>query len=200
MPIFCSTCGIKVDDGYKFCLSCGAQLQTEENTEPIKSEEKDITIPSQKPISIEGYTQPSQPIKSKKFLFITLIAIIAIIIIVAVVLIFITGGVIDHRFVGEWGISDSDFETFNWYFESDGSLKITGLGADIDFATWNVKGSKLCLKMKENEIMGEYIPEGFLDEVCYDFEFSDGGNTVSLSLDGSENLVLTFCKREITIL
>jgi len=191
MPNFCPTCVAKVDEGYKFCVNCGAQLQTENNTEPIKSEEKDSAIPPQQPISKEGYTQPSQPIKSKKFLLIALIAIIAITIIVAVVLILLTGGVIDNRFVGEWGISDGEFDTLNWFFESDGSVKIIGSGVDIDFATWSVKGSKLCLKMKENEILGEYIPEEFLDEVCYNFEFSDSGNTVSLSLDGSENLVLT---------
>jgi hypothetical protein len=117
----------------------------------------------------------------------TFIAIIAIIIVIAIVFIVFLGGGIDSRFVGVWEQSDNGFMPFDWTFNSDGSLEIMGM----NFANWNVKGNQICLKMKDNELWGEYIPEGSLDEVCYDYEFSNGGNTVSLSLDGSDFIVLT---------
>lgn len=173
MSNYCPSCGAKVDEGYKFCLSCGAQLYPDDAKDSKTSDELNNQVP------------PSQPRKSNKILLIALIAIIAIIIIIVVVLL-LGGGVIDSRFIGEWEQNDSGMMTIDWNFNSDGSLGIMGM----NFATWSVKNNKLCFKVKDNEFWSDFIPEGSLDEVCYNFEFSDGGNTVSLSIDGSENFVL----------
>jgi hypothetical protein len=189
MPNFCPSCGAKVDEGYKFCLSCGAKLQSEAATNPETSN-KNTTHES---ISQEPTTQQSTPPgqkKSNKNLLIVLISIIVLIVVIVIVIMF-TGSGLDSRFIGEWEISSEGSEFFNWVFSSDGSVKMTGVGLDIEFATWNVEGNRLCFKMKENEIWGDYLPEAYEDVICYDFVFSNGDNTVSLSIGGSENFVLT---------
>ena len=178
MPDYCPSCGSKVEKEHKFCLGCGAQLQ---------SEEQQIPIQPQKQPTIQGSNISSmQPKKSNKILFISLIAIIALVIIVVlVVLLFTGGGVIDNRFVGEWEQYDGEFITIDWNFKNDGSLEIMSM----DLATWNVKGNQLCIDT--NEFWDQYMPEETFDEVCYDFEFSDSGNTLTLSINGSEYSVLT---------
>ncbi len=186
MPNFCPSCGTKVEEGYKFCLSCGAQLQNA-GTPPsdiTKDQEPQVTQ-QQQPIAQEGISPAMQPKKSNKILLISIIALIAIIIIAVVVFIFLIGGVIDNRFVGEWEQDDGGFMTMDWNFKNDGSLEIM----NMNLATWSVKGNQLCISY--DEFMDDYIPEGALDEVCYNFEFSDGDNTLTLSLDGSEYIVLT---------
>jgi hypothetical protein len=185
MPNFCPSCGAKVEEGYKFCLSCGAQLQNAD-TPPSnmpKDQEPPVTQPQQ-PMQA-GITPAMQPKKSNKILFISIIAIIVIVIIAVVIFMLLGGGVIDSRFVGEWEQYDIEFMTMDWNFKNDGSLEIMGM----DLATWSVKGNRLCISY--DDLWGEYIPEGSLDEVCYNFEFSDGGNTLTLSLDESEYIVLT---------
>ena len=179
MPNYCPSCGAKVDEGYKFCLSCEAKLETENTPNPENSPEEPIQ---------QGTMPPAQN-KSNKNLLFGLIAIIVIVVVIAVIII-ITGGSLDGRFIGEWEISSDGFETFNWVFESDGTLKMTGMGMNIDIASWSVRGGQLCLNMKENELFGDFLPEQYVDEICYDFEFSNGENTLTLSIDGSENLVL----------
>ena len=185
MPNFCPSCGAKVEEGNKFCLSCGAQLNSEDYTGTNTSGEQDY----EEPFSQQSNIPPSQS-KSNKNLFIALIAIVAIIVVIVIVIMF-TGGGIDNRFVGEWEISSEGIEMFYWIFNSDGSLTMTVAGFDMDIASWSVRGNQLCLKMLENDLWGNYLPEGSEGEICYDFVFSNGDNTVALSIAGSENFVLT---------
>jgi len=186
MPNFCPSCGAKVDEGYKFCLSCGAKLQSEDTLDSKTSNENNTQEANTKvPSPQESYTPPSGQKKSNKNLLIVLIAIIAIIMVIVIV-IMLTGGVIDSRFVGEWEQTDGGLMTIDWTFNSDGSLEIMGM----NIAKWSVNGDKLCFETT-NDFLDDYMMEGSFDEVCYDFEFSDGGNTVYLSINGSENLVLT---------
>jgi hypothetical protein len=177
MSNFCPSCGTKVEEGNKFCLKCGAQLQTEEASKPENGPNEPIQ-----------QVPPTQK-KSNKNLLIVLVAIIAIIIVIVLIIMF-TGGGIDNRFVGEWEISSEGVEMFYWIFNSDGSLTMTVAGFDMDIASWSVRGNQLCLNMIENNLWGDYLPEGSEGEICYDFIFSNGDNTVSLSIAGSENFVL----------
>jgi len=189
MPNFCPSCGTKVDEGNKFCLRCGSELNSE-NAENSESSNENVSQQSSQQVPP---TQPQNipPVqkKSNKNLLIALIAIIAIVVIV-IVIIFSSGG-LDNRFIGEWEISTGGVDVFNWIFNSDGTLTMTVSDFDIDIASWSVRGNQLCLNMKENELWGDYLPEGYEDEICYDFVFSNGDNTVSLSIEGSENFVLT---------
>ncbi|UCF49739.1 MAG: zinc-ribbon domain-containing protein [Thermoplasmatales archaeon] len=185
MPNFCPSCGTKVEEGNKFCLSCGIQLQNTDTPPSNKPNSQEPPATQQQPLEQSGITPAIQPKKSKNILFVSIIAIIAIVIIAVLVFIFLSGGVLDSRFVGEWEQYDAEFMTFDWNFKNDGSLEIMGM----DLATWSVKNNQLCISY--DELWEEYIPEGSLDEVCYNFEFSDGGNTLTLSLNGSEFTVLT---------
>lgn len=191
MPNFCPSCGTKVEEGYKFCLSCGAQLQNTDTPPSNIPNSQEPPATQQQPLEQSGITPAMQPKKSNKILLISIIAIIAIIIIAVVVFIFLNRGVIDNRFVGEWEISTGGVDVLNWIFNSDGTLTMTVTDFNMDIATWSVKSNQLCLNMVENEIWGDFLPEGYEDEICYDFVFSNGDNTVSLSVEGSENFVLT---------
>jgi hypothetical protein len=178
MPNFCPSCGTKVDEGNKFCLKCGAQLNPESTAETGSSNENiSQQLNQQAPPDQSQNKSPGQK-KSNINLLIALIAIIAIVIVIVVIIMF-TGGGIDNRFVGEWE-QDDDLMPISWNFKSDGTFEMMGIG----FGKWSVHGNQICITPDLE--LGD-----FADDVCYDFEFSNGGNTVSLSIGGSENLVLT---------
>ena len=186
MPNYCPSCGANLDESYKFCLSCGVKLDISgsNNKKDTNRNEEPSNAPAA-PNSQENIAPSTQSRKSNKVLLMTIIAIIAILIIIVVVVFVFNGdGVIDSRFIGEWEQTDGEFMKIDWTFKSDGSLEIMSM----DLASWIVKGNQLCFNT--NEFWDDFMPEGSLDEVCYDFEFSNGGNTVTLSIDGSENTIL----------
>jgi hypothetical protein len=185
MTNFCPSCGAKVDEVHKFCLSCGANLESGNASNPDKPEEKinQESYPPPTPTQ-QGYVPPNQP-KSKKNMFIALIAIIIIVIIIVVIFKFLGGGVLDNRFVGDWEQYDDGFTSLDWTFNGDGSLEIMGL----EIGSWSVEGDKVCLRA--DEVWDEFIPQGSVDKICYDFEFSDSGNTLTLSIDDGDFTVLT---------
>ena len=90
----------------------------------------------------------------------------------------------DEGFRNKWEQYDEGLASFEWTFNGDGSLEIMG----FEIGSWSVKDNKVCLRADE---VWEYIPQGSSDEICYNFEFSDGGNTLTLSIEGSDLTVLT---------
>ena len=178
MPSYCPSCGAVVKEGSNFCLSCGAKLQ------------KDDTVQTQQPTQSPAtqqqiYTQPQpitpmQPKKTNMKIIVGIIAIIVVVIVVALVIIlFIGGGATDSRFVGEWE-QFNDYISVTWNFKSGGSLEIMDIGA----GTWSVNGDKLCINPSS-----QY--GGMTGEMCYNFEFSNDGNTLTLTLVGIETAILT---------
>jgi len=175
MPKNCSSCGAEVKEGFKFCLSCGAQLQAEAAQLPPAA-----PVPPPQNISQTQTYAPMQPKKTNMKLIGILIAVIAAVVIVAlVVFLFIGGGATDSRFVGEWE-QFSDYISVTWDFKSGGSLEIM----DIEAGTWSVSGDKLCVNPSSQW-------GGSSGEMCYNFEFSDNGNTLTLTIAGVESAVLT---------
>jgi len=177
MPNYCTSCGAKVEQKHQFCLNCGEKLLSENNN-------TSSSIP--KPPKAEGNnTTAIQPKKSNKIFLISLIAIIAvIIIIIVIVLLYIGRGVIDNRFIGEWEQYDEGYMSLDWNFKNDGSLELNSM----NLASWSVKGDQLCIKT--NELWDQYLPEETFDEICYNFKFSNNGNTLTLSINGSEYSIL----------
>ncbi|KYK32791.1 MAG: hypothetical protein AYK22_06965 [Thermoplasmatales archaeon SG8-52-3] len=190
MSSFCPNCGTKLDEGFKFCLNCGAKLNIGNANDPIdpkqKIEQKSVQNQSDTNDSIKPVSESN---KSNRTLLFLLIAIIAIILIVIIINLSIGG--LDNRFIGEWEISDGGVDEFYWIFNDDRTLTMIISGFDMDIASWSVRGTQLCLNMKENELWGDFLPQGYEDEICFDFVFSNEDNTVSLSIEGSENFVLT---------
>ena len=119
----------------------------------------------------QGMQQPF-PRKSNKGLLIAIIAIVIVIVVVVLAVVLLMGGGTDSRFVGEW---ESMGVTYN--FKSDGTLEVMG----IEMATWSVSGDQICLEFSIGsqwaELVGEEAPEG---KQCEDYEFSDGGNTLTI--------------------
>ena len=123
---------------------------------------------------------PMQPKKTNMKIIMGIIAIIVVVIVVALVIIlFVGGGATDSRFVGEWEQFE-DYISITWNFKSGGSLEIM----DIEAGTWSVSGDKLCINPSS-----QY--GGMSAEMCYNFKFSDDGNTLTLTLAGVETAVLT---------
>ena len=168
MSKYCPSCGAEVKQGYKFCLSCGAQLK-EASAQPPPGQTQ---VPPPQDLNQPQAYVPMQPKKTNMKLIGMLVAIIVIIIVVvAIVLIFLGGGATDSRFVGEW--DSSLYGT--WDFKSGGDLNIMSVNA----GTWSVSGDKLCITF--NSQWG-----GSTEQICYNFEFSNDGNTMKLSLAGVE--------------
>ena len=176
MSKYCPSCGAEVKQGYKFCLSCGAQLKGA-SAQPSPSQTQ--VPPPQDLNQPQAYT-PMQPKKTNMKLIGMLVAIIVIIIVVvAIVLIFLGGGATDSRFVGEWE-QFSDYTSITWDFKSGGDLYIMS----VKMGTWSVSGDQLCISPSSEW-------GGSTAKVCYNFEFSDNGNKMTLSILNEETLTLT---------
>lgn len=180
MPNFCSSCGTKIEDGMKFCQNCGAQIQTKETTSTFEeqvaqSQEQSIPIqisppPIPKKQQQMGQTQaysPMQPKKSNMKVIGVIIAFIAVLVVVLIIVFIFLEGT-DGRFVGRWEQEGSSgYASVVWNFQSDGNLNIITetiySGINTVTTSWNVKGNQICTPF------------------CYNYHFSDNGNTLTLS-------------------
>jgi hypothetical protein len=124
--------------------------------------------------------------KSRKKVFIGISAVVITVVIIAVVLLIILSGNgvlngADSRFVGQWDQTVGTGTALQWKFNGDGTLQTGYGGIMANVGTWKVNGSELCL---------------YSGAVCYGYEFSDGGNTLTLNIFGNStaypfNIVLT---------
>ncbi len=190
MTKFCTKCGAPLAEGIKFCTSCGAGI--EQPSTPAETTQPTSEQPT-------GYTPMPSPNKSNmKIIAAILTVIIAIVIVLVVVFVFLdvdlngdnngSGGTADSRFVGEWEYSSGGV-TGSYNFKSDGKLAISMSGVGLgDIGTWSVSGDQLCIEFSSEwaELAGG---EGL--NQCIDYEFSDGGNTLTLTETGGSPVVLT---------
>ncbi len=199
MPNYCPSCGSEVKEGYKFCLNCGGQLQPEGTEGPSTPNEQAVQKPSinetssvsppQLPMTQQSYSPTIQPTKSNKKLIMVLIASVVIVVVIAVVVFVLLGSGADSRFVGNWQLEGGDgFTGSTMTFEGNGDWKMGYLGASFKIGKWNVQGDNFCLNMTN------WFPE--MDYVlgntqCYQYEFSNDGNTLTLSATGEATMVLT---------
>jgi hypothetical protein len=177
MGKYCPGCGSEIKEGSKLCKNCGAQIQTETNSSTFEDQvaqpSTQQTPPSQIPPQSSapppqqqiGQKQANVPMSQKKSnnrLIATIVVIVVVIVIIAIIYFLIGGS--DSRFVGEW---EQEGIQVIWTFYNDGSFESMGVEG-----TWRVDGEKFCIK---TDILGE-----FTGEICYDYEFSDNGNTLTL--------------------
>ena len=193
MAKFCTKCGAQLTEGAKFCTSCGANI--EQPSTPEKTPQTTSSQPT-------NYTpMPPKPKSNMKIIGAILAVIIAVVIVLVVVFMFLdldlggsddnngsSGGTADSRFVGEWYM-DTGYGNMTYNFKSNGNLAIsmyeTVLG---DVGTWTVSGDQLCIEF--NSQWAELAGGEDLSQ-CIDYEFSDGGNTLTLTQNGSSPTVLT---------
>ncbi|MCK4364818.1 MAG: zinc ribbon domain-containing protein [Thermoplasmatales archaeon] len=179
MVKYCPNCGVEVKEGFKFCLGCGAQLQTDAAAQPAQAPAAPPVQPQQPippPVAPQQGYAPMPPQKSNMKLIGAIIAIVVIVVVVALVLVLFMGEGIsgsDSRFVGEWEQSNEYMSGITWSFKSGGSFESMG----IEVGTWRVNGNQVCITPSHG---------GSGAEVCYDYTFSPDGNTLTLSFSGVE--------------
>ena len=179
MANYCSDCAAELIKGSKFCLACGKKVE-QQPVNPIQSQpqQQDEQHQTSMPLS----TTP----KSRKKLIIGISAIIVVVVIVLFFIFYLRGGTgsfgaADSRFVGEWEQNTLD-SPFLWKFNTDSTLENGSSGGAMNnVGTWKVKDTQLCL---------------YNDTVCYTYEFSNNGNTLTLNIFGENdsypvNIVLT---------
>ena len=177
MAKFCPKCGAEVKQGAKFCAKCGAQMPADATPPPAAPVQQQPTPP---PVAPQQTYAPTQPKKISTSLIIAIIAIIAIVVVIAIVLMVFMGGGTggDSRFVGEW--EQSGLGSVTWNFKGDGSFESMGLS----IGSWSVVDNQICITPSSTY-------GGTSAKICYDFEFSGDGNTLTLSMSGYEYATLT---------
>jgi hypothetical protein len=171
MPNYCPHCAVELKEDSQICSACGKKVEqhliTDIQSQPQQQEEQQQTS-----------VPPSTPQKSRKKLIIAILAIVAAVIIVSIILLFLLGGTnsfssVDSRFVGEWEQNTLE-SPFLWKFNSNSTLE-TGIsgGTMHNNGSWKVKDTQLCL---------------YNNAVCYTYEFSNNGNTLTLNIVGVSNV------------
>jgi len=168
----CPSCKAEVKEGHKFCLGCGAQLQTDAPAQPQQ--------PTQPPaMRQQTYTQPQpvapmQPKKTNMKLIGGIIAIIVIVVVVALVAFMFIGGGSDSRFVGTWAYEEPTLGMSIVYkFNGDGSLEAGSDLGTIRIGTWSVSGNQLCMNID--------VASYGSGEQCGSYSFSTDGSELTLT-------------------
>lgn len=199
----CPSCGAEVKEGFKFCLSCGAQLEATGSTatnDPVDSQtfedqvaqqnapaEAGTTMSQPEPPTSQpsmpqqsyGQTQPHAPMAPKKTnikLIGGLIGVIVAIIVVVLIVFMFMGGGSDSRFVGSWEYEEAGMSMV-YKFNGDGSFEF-GIGSSTEpTGTWSVSGDQLCF-----EALGQ--------QQCGAYSFSSDGTELTLTMQG-QSITLT---------
>jgi len=164
----CPSCGVGLAEGAKFCLDCGAKVE-EIPAAPVQPQ------PQQ--------TMPIQAPKKSKTKLIAVIAIIVVAIIVAAVLFLVVLQDDTSKFIGTWDVEYLEGTTnpnLEWTFNQNGTLKSKQPGYNPIWSNYEISGGRMCLSSNE-----------YTYYHCYDYEFSDGGNGLTLSAAGNTVIVLS---------
>jgi hypothetical protein len=129
-----------------------------------------------------------QPKKSKTGLIIAIIAVVAVVVVLLVVVfLFLGGGGLisgnESDFYGTWESTVGGIWTYEMVFNSDKTLEYGLEGYSTKIGTWKVENNKLVLNI---DIIGSEFSTGE-----YDYEFSNGGNTLKIKVGGIDNWVFT---------
>lgn len=203
----CPSCGAEVKEGFKFCLSCGAQLEATGITatnDPVDSKNFEDQVAQQNapaeagttmsqpeqptsqpsmPQQSYGQTQPHAPMAPKKTnikLIGGLIGVIVAIIVVVLIVFMFMGGGSDSRFVGSWEYEEpTSGMAIVYNFNEDGSFEARMDSTPVGTGTWNVNGGQLCM-----EILGQ--------QQCGTYSFSSDGTQLTVTSEGQS---ITFTKK-----
>lgn len=186
MPKYCTSCGVELEKGVKFCLNCGTKAE-ETPASPKQPQPQQPSITQQPPLQ----PQPQQPMpiltpQKSKTKLIAVITIIVVAVIVIAVLFFAvfqnnTATTDTSSFVGSWNVEylvGSSNPNLVWTFNQDGTLK-SEQGNDVIWSDYEISGGRLCISSNEYSYYH-----------CYDYELTDGGNSLTLSARGTTSIIL----------
>jgi len=171
------SCGAKLEAGAKFCISCGATIKGKATPPEQPQTQQPSTQPQQQqPVPVQTLKKP----KTKLIMLIT--AVVVIIVVLAVLfLVFLSDDT--SKFVGTWtieylhGRTDPDLE---WTFYTNGTYKSEQPGYPLIWINFELSGDRFCTSSNE-----------YTYYHCYDYEFSNGGNKLTLSARGEDSIILT---------
>lgn len=195
MVSYCSSCGAEIKKGHKFCLNCGADLQSSSSSfeeQVAQTPTVSAPIPAQQPMPQQTYSQtqgyiPFEPRKSNKKLIAAILAIVIVVVVVLILVVFLFGknaGTGD--FVGTWTMDSMEVNGQSMpvpggvtvRFNSDGTYEATS-GGSAQTGTWEIKDGKFYTSSGSNSPFSSY---------SWSYQFSDGGNTLTMSCSvSSEN-------------
>ncbi len=209
MAISCPKCGAEIKKSFKFCLSCGYNLQTAASAGGISAESqaaKSETVststqtqptgsevpaqPYQQPTSQQSYEQPppytpSSPKTLPIKIIGALIGIIVVVLVVVIVLMMLTGE--SGPLVGEWQTNTGGIN-IGMKINGDKSVEISAAGSPyMKFGNWEEKNGQLCLSVVLG-YSGLDLPEGIQ---CYDYSISQDGRTMTWTALGQTALTWT---------
>jgi len=158
----------------KYCMSCGAELP--EGTQFCTGCGTKVEQTPQQPM-------PIQALKKSKTKLIAIIAIIVVAIIVVAVLFLVVLGNDTSKFTGTWTVEylvGSTNPNLEWTFNQNGTLKSEQPGYNPIWSSYELSGGRVCFKSNE-----------YTYYHCYDYEFSDNGNKLTLSARGIDSIILS---------
>ncbi len=172
MPIYCPHCGAEHIDGSKFCSVCGKKVKQHPENKKNPEQQEEERNPAFVPLPASK--------KPRKKLIIGIAAIIVAVVFLVILVLYFQGGTNpfngpDSRFIGEWEQNNIGSPSL-WKFNSDSTVeKESSSGQMNNAGTWTVKNTQLCLN----------------NTLCYIFEFSNNGNTLTINRSGESDIVLT---------
>jgi len=171
MVKYCINCGNKIPDDVNFCTKCGTKTDTAQQ-------------PQQPPQNIPAPT-PAMPVKPKSKLMIPIIITIIAVIVICVVLFLFVFSNPSGQFVGVWNIDymtgSSSSDGYTWTFYEDGQMKsVNEEYSSVIWSNYTVYNDKMCFSSNE-----------YTYYHCYDYEFTEGGNKLTLSAENVESIILS---------
>ena len=195
MSKYCTKCRAEVKEGAKFCNKCGNIIP--EQTIPKETEKKpkdtsNVPQQNQQQIAQPSPQQPTQPQqipatpmpvqqqtyvpvqqkKSNKKLIAIILTVVIVIVVVLLAVLLLMGD--EGKFYGTWNVeymTGSSNPDTKWTFSENGKMEsIYGTNTPIS-STYEIRGGRLCLSFDEYNYYH-----------CYDYEFSNGGNTLTLAV------------------
>jgi len=184
MPKYCPSCGTEVKEGFKFCLSCGAQLQaqvTQTPPPPAAAPAPPPQQPTPPPIMPQQSYTPIQPKKTNTKLIVGIIvAIVAVVVVLLVVFLFLGGGSSSADLVGTWTAQSVVMDGDSQEVSSGSYITLQSGGTYVssgDSGTWEVRNNKLYIVSSSGNDQ--------FNNLGLDYQISN--NRLTLSYSGIDN-------------
>ncbi len=188
----CVKCGSPLGEGQKFCTNCGAKVLDSQVPASNEINNQNYENQNSQMPPAQGYHNTQIPSKSskkpdKKLIAVILAVVVAVVVIAAVVFGIFGGEMLnseESKFVGTWEYSVMGMSV-QYKFNSDNTMDVGSMGQLSEVGTWKVENNKLVISSTTQ--VTSTVTEG-----SYDYSFSNGGNKLTLTMNGYD---ITFTKK-----